>query len=54
MTDRQIDTLVYELYELCGLTAEEIKVVEGKGPGSWKDREPRRTRNAHLQNWRSR
>jgi hypothetical protein len=26
MTDRQIDALVYELY---GLTAEEIKVVEG-------------------------
>ena len=28
MTDRQIDALVYELY---GLTAEEIKVVEGTG-----------------------
>jgi hypothetical protein len=28
MTDRQIDQLVYELY---GLTAEEIKVVEGAG-----------------------
>jgi hypothetical protein len=26
-TDRQIDALVYELY---GLTAEEIKIVEGK------------------------
>jgi hypothetical protein len=26
-TDRQIDTLVYELY---GLTADEIRVVEGK------------------------
>ena len=28
MTDRQIDTLVYELY---GLTPEEIAVVEGAG-----------------------
>ncbi len=28
MTDRQIDGLVYELY---GLTAEEIAVVEGAG-----------------------
>lgn len=27
-TDRQIDTLVYELY---GLTAEEVSVVEGSG-----------------------
>jgi hypothetical protein len=27
-TDRQIDVLVYELY---GLTAEEIRVVEAKG-----------------------
>jgi len=27
-TDRQIDTLVYELY---GLTAEEISVAEGSG-----------------------
>jgi hypothetical protein len=26
-TDKQIDTLVYELY---GLTEEEIKIVEGK------------------------
>jgi hypothetical protein len=26
-TDRQIDTLVYELY---GLTEEEIRIVEGK------------------------
>ncbi len=30
MTDRQIDALVYELYEL---TPEEIKVVEGDGIG---------------------
>jgi hypothetical protein len=29
-TDREIDTLVYELY---GLTEEEIRIVEGKGPG---------------------
>ena len=28
MTDRQVDVLVYELYEL---TPEEIKVVEGTG-----------------------
>lgn len=27
-TDRQIDRLVYELYELVG---EEIRIVEGKG-----------------------
>ena len=27
-TDRQIDALVYELY---GLTEEEIRIVEGKG-----------------------
>ena len=27
-TDRQIDALVYELY---GLTPEEIKIVEGEG-----------------------
>jgi hypothetical protein len=27
-TDRQIDRLVYELYELMG---EEIRIVEGKG-----------------------
>jgi len=27
-TDRQIDTVVYELY---GLTPEEIKIVEGEG-----------------------
>jgi hypothetical protein len=31
MTDRQIDQLVYELY---GLTAEEIKVVKGSTDGN--------------------